>query len=247
MELLRTYVLENPFKNDSEEITFFREVKPLFCSKMIYYVRAYRMESRKPAGSVKAKLKFLNSELQEIDTFFTNHLEFFQYYRSGATSMDEKYFIRGRQEDNYTMDADYFCTDPAFSTGYDMLIARMMANELLTHELNEAIYALQVHPGETDGCETFFQSAINKSKGFVQTSYRGSELYVFLRSLIDAEGVINHTYKSFFELIVPGIANKQLKTFAPGSLLKYSDKVDLETRDNVKRLLQKMMRNIDNY
>lgn len=247
MELLRTNITEQPFTNEQEEIVFFKEVKPLFCSLMMYHVKCYRMESRKPAGSIEAKLKFLQAELQEIDTFFANHLAFFEYYRSGSTAMDDKYFIRGRQEEHYSMDVQYLCSDLSFSTGYDLLIARLLANELLAADINAAIHLLQHPPAEAEKSGSALHAAFQKGKGYVQTSYRAKELYVFLRSLVDAEGVINHTYKSFFELIVPGIANKQSHTFTPASLLKYSDKVDMETRDNVKRLLHKMIRNIDTY
>ncbi|RXK81282.1 RteC domain-containing protein [Filimonas effusa] len=247
MELLRTNIIENPFTNDQEEIVFFKEVKPLFCSQMMYHVKRYRMESRKPAGSVEAKLKFLQAELQEIDAFFAGHINFFEYHRSASTAMDEKYFIRGRQDEHFSIEVQYLCSDLSFSTGYDLLLSRMLANEMLTQEINESIYELQHNPHAEGKGGSFVKTVLEKGKGFVQTSYRGSELYVFLRSLVDAEGVINHTYKSFFELIVPGIANKQSRTFTPSSLLKYSDKVDMETRDNVKRLLQKMIRNVDSY
>ncbi|WP_188953296.1 RteC domain-containing protein [Filimonas zeae] len=247
MELLRTNITEQPFKSEQEEIVFFKEVKPVFCSLMMYHVKCYRMESRKPAGSMEAKLKFLHAELQEIDTFFASHLAFFEYYRSGSTAMDDKYFIRGRQDEHYSMEVQYLCSDLSFSTGYDLLIARLLANELLAADINEAIYNLQNNTTKEEKTGNVLHAAFQKGKGYVQTSYRAKELYVFLRSLVDAEGVINHTYKSFFELIVPGIANKQSHAFSPTSLLKYSDKVDMETRDNVKRLLQKMIRNIENY
>lgn len=55
----------------------------------------------------------------------------FQYYRSGATYMDNYYFLRGRQGNAIDVDVCQFNDDLEFSTGYDHLVARIMAMEML--------------------------------------------------------------------------------------------------------------------
>ena len=54
-------------------------------------------------------------------------------------------------------------------------------------------------------------------------------------------------YKTLLEKTVPFIANRNQKGFSAQSFCKYSDKVDPEAKETVKRFLQRMIRNIDSY
>jgi hypothetical protein len=77
---------------------------------------------------------------------------------------------------------------------------------------------------------------------FVHVPFKGSEIYLLHKAFVDAE---NH--KTLLEKTVPRISNKTQKGFSAQSFCKYSDKEDPEARDNIKRFLQKMIRNIDSY
>ncbi|WP_286650255.1 RteC domain-containing protein [Sphingobacterium hotanense] len=41
---VKKYIIENEFKNDAEEIHFFRTIKPQILGKLIYYNKVYRIE-----------------------------------------------------------------------------------------------------------------------------------------------------------------------------------------------------------
>lgn len=82
---------------------------------------------------------------------------------------------------------------------------------------------------------------------FVHVPFKGSEIYLLHKAFVDAGGASHENYKTLLEKTVPSISNKTQKGFSAQSFCKYSDKVDPEARDNVKRFLQKMIRNIDNY
>ena len=82
---------------------------------------------------------------------------------------------------------------------------------------------------------------------FVHVPFKGSEIYLLHKSFIDAGGASNENYKTLLEKTVPKLSNKTQKGFSAQSFRKYSDKVDPESKDNVKRFLQKMIRNIDSY
>lgn len=81
----------------------------------------------------------------------------------------------------------------------------------------------------------------------VQVPFKGSEIYLLIKSFLDAGGAPNENYKSMLEKTVPFMANKTQRGFSAQSFCKYSDKVDPEAKDTVKRFLQRMMRNIDSY
>jgi hypothetical protein len=77
--------------------------------------------------------------------------------------------------------------------------------------------------------------------------FKGAEIYLLHKAFIDSGGAPGETYKSFFEKTAAHLANKNQKGFSTESLQKCSDKVDYECKENVKRFLQKMIRNIDSY
>lgn len=81
----------------------------------------------------------------------------------------------------------------------------------------------------------------------VHLPFKGTELYLLHKAFIDAGGAPAETYKSILEKTAPQLANKNQKGFSVESLQKNSDKVDYESKENVKRFLQKMIRNIDSY
>jgi hypothetical protein len=77
--------------------------------------------------------------------------------------------------------------------------------------------------------------------------FKGSEIYLLHKAFLDAGGAPGEVYKTLLERTAPFLANKTTKGFSSESLCKYSDKVTPEVKDDVKRFLQKMIRNIDSY
>jgi hypothetical protein len=84
-------------------------------------------------------------------------------------------------------------------------------------------------------------------ESLVYIPFKGTELYLLHKAFIDSGGAPAETYKSLLERTAPQLGNKNQKGFSVESLQKNSDKVDYEARENVKRFLQKMIRNIDSY
>lgn len=81
----------------------------------------------------------------------------------------------------------------------------------------------------------------------IQVPFKGSEIYLLHKAFIDAGGTSNENYKSLLKKTAPAFSNKYQKGFSAQSLIKYNDKVDPMAKENVKRFLQKMIRNIDSY
>jgi hypothetical protein len=96
-------------------------------------------------------------------------------------------------------------------------------------------------------------STLVNSKGgigtnsYVHLPFKGAEIYLLHKAFIDAGGSPNENYKTLLEKTVPFLSNKTQKGFSAQSFTKYSDKVDPESKDTVKRFLQRMIRNVDSY
>lgn len=47
---VKTLIFKSGFKSEQEEINFFKEIKPLFTSRLTYYNSVYKIETKKPFG-----------------------------------------------------------------------------------------------------------------------------------------------------------------------------------------------------
>lgn len=140
LEQLKEFISGYTFSSEDEEIQFFKEQKPLFTSSLLFYTKVYNTEMNCPVGSVEEQVDYLKEKLRTINNFNSNRLDFYRYYRSGATHLDREYFLRGNGDTiPQYLDSFYFERDPQFSTRGDHYIAKMMANEMVYNYLIEQI------------------------------------------------------------------------------------------------------------
>ena len=138
---MKQFIQSYHFKDEEEEITFFKETKPKFCYRLIYYRKLYNIEMNRPAGVDKQK-EYLSEELNEINKYNIKRLDFIRYYRSGATHLDSLYFLRGRTDTEQYLETFYFELDPNFSTNCDFKVAKILSNDLLLTYLMQEIEKL---------------------------------------------------------------------------------------------------------
>lgn len=136
------------FKDETEEIHFFKMTKPQLFSKLIYYQKVGWIEASRPAGSNTAIKNYLTKELDKIQCYFERNIDFYKYYRNGYTHFDHYYFLRGKPDIQLTLDSFYFERDPRFSTCYDFTVAKVIANDMLTVYINNELVKLDKHPEE---------------------------------------------------------------------------------------------------
>ncbi|MGV8137390.1 MAG: RteC domain-containing protein [Mangrovibacterium sp.] len=139
---LKTFILIYTFKNEEEEILFFKDIKPKFCYRLIYYRKIFNIEMNRPLAGFDAQKEYLNRELNAINDYTTKRLDFVRYYRSGSTHMDSLYFLRGRVDTEQYLETFYYELDPKFSTNCDFKVAKIMANDMLSAYLMQEIELL---------------------------------------------------------------------------------------------------------
>ncbi len=183
LEQLRDYVLDNPFPNKISEIDFFKQVKPQFMYRLIYYNEVYNIEISKPRGSQKMLRKFYNMELEKLKSFFDENIDFYKYYRTGSTHLDKTYFLRGKHNIRLTLDSSHFQADQKFSTSHDFKVATIIANDLLQVYLEAEISSI----------ENSTIQKIKKKNGLSSQRWTGSKVaLVELMYALHAEGVFNN-------------------------------------------------------
>ncbi|MHB8207646.1 RteC domain-containing protein [Mucilaginibacter sp.] len=139
---LKTYITGYTFKEPSEEIYFFKELKPLFYARLIYFIRLFEMETNRPDGSERTQRKYLKKQLATIKRYSEENRTFYKYYRSGATYMDGAYFTRDKFDILIGLDVSYFDCDQSFCTSHDYKVAMLLANEQLVAYLNKGLQRL---------------------------------------------------------------------------------------------------------
>lgn len=147
--LMRSFVLKNSFKTKEAEILFFKNSKPQIYGKLIYYLKLFNIESKRPRGSKKSQAKYLNNHIERLQAFFNDNLEFYHYFRRGATTFDKQYFLRGQADIRLHPDAFHFFTDEQFSTSHDSTVATILAFDMLIIHLKKEIDKLNNNGMET--------------------------------------------------------------------------------------------------
>lgn len=95
LSTMKKYVTNHQFKNENEEIEFFRIIKPQVLGKLIYYNKVYRIETSCPVHGGKMYYKYFSGELQQLKNEYKEHIrnsDFYRYYRSGRTDRDHDFF-----------------------------------------------------------------------------------------------------------------------------------------------------------
>jgi len=180
---LKKLIAKNNFKSKSEEILFFKEIKPLFTSKFIYFNRVYKIEMKKPNGGNRILKKYYNNELLKLKAFFDNELEFYQYFRSGSTYLDYKYFLRGEFDIKLALDSYYFESDMSFATSHDFKVATILANDLIELYIENQLIML----------ENKENTEKSQRKPNVKMTWTGSKVaLVELMYALHTEGVFNN-------------------------------------------------------
>ncbi|WP_162127491.1 RteC domain-containing protein [Flavobacterium phycosphaerae] len=188
LEKLKTKFLNHQFENKAEEVDFFRNIKPRFAAKLIYYNEIYNIETAKPFGTRKAIRKHYKLELTKLEKYGNENIEFYKYYRTGNNNLDKKYFIRGKHDLRHTLDSFYFQADQRFSTSHDYKVAKILANDNLKVYLESEIAKLD---------DKQVQSTFKKTQKWTGSKVALIELIYALH----AEGVFNNGQSELKEVV----------------------------------------------
>lgn len=139
---LRANVSSFKFENEQDEIDFFKKLKPEILSRYLYYNKISNIITKCPIGSKETQREYFISELGNLKYFFDRNLDFYQYYRSKATHLDNCYFLRGYMSFQLCTDSSFLDKDPAFSTGFDYKVAKILCNDMLNIYLNQQLLLL---------------------------------------------------------------------------------------------------------
>lgn len=140
---IKEYVINNDFKCQHEEIYFFKELKPKFLSKFLFFSNIYKIEINKPHGDTDIVIEYYKKEQSKIKSYFDTNIDFYKYHRSRSNLLDHKYFVRGEQDFKLNLDCYYMESDRRFTTLLDSKVANIISNDLILEYLKGKILKLE--------------------------------------------------------------------------------------------------------
>ncbi|WP_273276182.1 RteC domain-containing protein [Maribacter polysiphoniae] len=145
-KLLNTFkkkVVVNGFTSISEEINFFKNIKSVPLSQLVYHKEIYRLELSQPKADKKQIKHFIQNHIQRLNHFFLSHIDFGQYLELGDTHLDTYYFTRKKVESIPISSTFLYVEDPEFSTPRDLMLAHFKAYGLVTVYLQQKLMHLK--------------------------------------------------------------------------------------------------------
>ena len=141
---IKVEVAAYKFKNDEDEIDFFKNWKPKFTSEIEYYNLIYHAELFKPDMDIVELKKFWLKESQRLKKFINEHEEFYSYYKNEDAYKDALYFVRANSDFSNFSESKLYDMLVKACTSHDHLVAGIITqeryHEYVAKELEELIY-----------------------------------------------------------------------------------------------------------
>ena len=139
---LKKNIEHNDFDTVTTEIDFFKNIKPVPMSYLIYFTEVHSCELRKPKAGRSYQIEFLEKEMKKINKFFYRNVDFVNYMEQESTYLDHQFFTRNhRNHIPLTPTNDYY-QYPEFSTSHDMVWAKIKAMDRFVNYIREALQKL---------------------------------------------------------------------------------------------------------
>ncbi len=147
-------IMTHPFASETDEIYYFKHLKPQLVSLFMYHHKVLHLELNLPKGSWKQVKKYYQRELKKVTAFFTANNAFIRYLRSGDTAMDPFYFLRRQASFHHITETFYAEIDPNCTTYFDVKVSRLYAYERLDEYLKEKLHQLKKQTASSSEPET---------------------------------------------------------------------------------------------
>lgn len=145
---LKEHLDSKDFNSIPEEIEFFKNIKPVPMSMLIYFTEVRSCELRMPKAGTTYKVQFLQKELRKVNKFFYKNTDFVHYMEQGYNYLDHQLFSRNyRGNFPFTPLTDYY-QFPEFTSSHDVVWAKVKAMYRYIHYIRQALKKLKVDNAE---------------------------------------------------------------------------------------------------
>lgn len=126
-----------------EEVQYYKEIKPYFLCRLIYYNRLYELEMARSTANLPQTEALLDRELERVTQVYERHKFIYRYLKCGATYLDEKLFFRPKGNDVVALYGMEIPAELGSPICYDHVVADLMAADLLRKYVEDAAFELR--------------------------------------------------------------------------------------------------------
>jgi len=145
---LRSLMEEHEFTSESEEIIFFKKIKPLFSGSLTYWEQLLRLHLYRPVGGQDALRKYYKKRLKNLKIFYEQHAGFYEYLRANYEYLDNLYFLRSSRK--FDESANSLDLNPKFTTLKDRLVSEIYAHDLMEQYIHRLLSLPETTPGQVE-------------------------------------------------------------------------------------------------
>ena len=136
---LRWIVVNEGFPDVPSEIYFFKEIKTVAYSRLLFYQTVFEIESFRSKYDLDRIKRYMKVKLDEIQLYMEGNASSVQYYNCGFTYLDSLYFVRKRDEIPIELRGSHYLMDEQFNTWQDHTFSVIRANDMLVEYLTREI------------------------------------------------------------------------------------------------------------
>jgi hypothetical protein len=135
---LQAHVDTYQFK-DSEEILFYKVVKPRFIAQVGFFSKLYKIESCRPHSGPSELIDYYKSEMKQINEIYQQHRFIHQYLAANETYLDKSLFFHPGPNNIFALYGFEAPVDGALPVCYDYVAGSLIAADLINNYLSKVI------------------------------------------------------------------------------------------------------------
>lgn len=193
---LQETVARQPFRTSAEEVIYYKQVKPFFVGRVVFYSTAFDIELARPSGGKKETKRYLRSRLKQVRKIFSQNWFIYQYLRSGETYLDDRLFVPPGGDSPVTVYSLDIPSEFAFPLGFDRVVSRIRAAELLETHLEAQIEEL-LRPGLAGTQSAPHVTWTDSKTGLIELAYALQSAGVLNNGKIDLKEIIDFLSAAF--------------------------------------------------
>lgn len=133
---INSYILSNPFQTETDEINFFKRIKPETDGRLIFFMMLLRL-TQCSINLIESSI--LSKQLNHIDHFYQRESAFYLYYKLGRKDFDDQYFLRKSSVMDFPFDEDHIPFDFNTNTYMSAKAARIVAYDLFKEHIERTL------------------------------------------------------------------------------------------------------------
>ena len=143
LNIFRKSVTQNGFESIEAEIRFFKHIKQIPASQLLYFTFVRDFELHFPRINKEEQLHYCKRQLVMLNQFYLEYFDFCEYMEAELTYFDEQYFTRKYLFSLPLLPSKGYFHNPDFNTARDVLLSEYKAYHLFGKYVEQRLLATE--------------------------------------------------------------------------------------------------------